>query len=170
LVEVKLRVARAVGGATQFEETAALEDAVQDRLGEIGIVQDPAPRGERFVRREKHRAMMQVAFVDDVEEDVGGVGPVGEIADFVDDQHVGMGVGRQRVAELALAGRPREALDEGGGRGEARVEAVLDRAVAMATARWILSVPLGPLAMRQWPWVISSGPSTLPSKARRTLL
>jgi len=77
-------VARAVGGATQFEETAALEDAVQDRLGQIGIVQDPAPRGEGFVRREKHRAVVQVAFVDDVEEDVGEVGPVGEIADFVD--------------------------------------------------------------------------------------
>jgi hypothetical protein len=35
---------------------------------------------------------MQVAVVDDLKEDVGGVGPVAEIADLVDDEHVGMRV------------------------------------------------------------------------------
>jgi hypothetical protein len=85
-----------------------LEDPIQDGLGEIRIMEDPAPGGERFVRGEDHRAMMQVALVDDVEEHVGGIGPVAEIAYFVDDQHVRMGVGRQRMAKLALAGRDRE--------------------------------------------------------------
>ncbi len=71
---------------------------------------------------------MQVALVDDVEEDVGGVRSVGEIADLVDDEDVGMGVGGQDVAEPALARGGGQLVDEGGRRGEARLEAVLDRA------------------------------------------
>ena len=112
MVEVKLHVSSAVRRPAQLEVAAALEDPVQDRLGEVWVMEDPAPGGERFVRREDHRAVMQVAFVDDVEEDVGGIGPVAQIAHFVDDQHVRMGVGRECMAELALAGRDGELIDE----------------------------------------------------------
>ena len=42
-----------------------------------------------------------MALVDDVEEHVGRVGAVREIADFVDDQDRRMRVGRQRLRELA---------------------------------------------------------------------
>ena len=57
--------------------------------------------------------------VDDVEEHVGGVGAVGEIADLVDDQDGRMRVGRERMGELAGAKRGREIVDERrGGREE----------------------------------------------------
>lgn len=58
---------------------------------------------------------MQVALVDDMEEEVGGVGPVAEVADLVADENVGMGVGREDVAEPALAGGGGQFVDEGGG-------------------------------------------------------
>jgi hypothetical protein len=49
--------------------------------------------------------MPPMALVDDVEEHVGGVGAVGEIADFVDDEDRGMRVDRQGVREFAGAKR-----------------------------------------------------------------
>ena len=45
-----------------------------------------APRLERCVGRENHGAAAAVSFIDDVEEHVGGVGAVGEVAHFVDHQ------------------------------------------------------------------------------------
>ena len=52
-------------------------------------MQDIAPRGQRgLVGGEQHRATALVTFVDDVEQDVGGVGSVGQVADLVDDQNV----------------------------------------------------------------------------------
>ena len=67
--------------------------------------------------------------VDDVEEHVGGVGAVGEVADLVDDEDGGMRVGRQRLRELPGAKRGREVVDERGGGREVRIEAVLDGAI-----------------------------------------
>jgi hypothetical protein len=39
--------------------------------------------------------------VDDVEEHIGGIGAVGEIAHFVDDQDARLDVGRERLGEAA---------------------------------------------------------------------
>jgi hypothetical protein len=38
---------------------------------------------------EDHWALVQVAVVDDLEEDIGGVRAIAEMADLVDDQHMG---------------------------------------------------------------------------------
>ncbi len=89
--------------AVELKQAAALEDAVEDRLGEIVVVQHPAPGGERLVGGEDHRAPALVALVDDVEEHVGGVGAVGEVADLVDDEHGRVGVARERLGEPPLA-------------------------------------------------------------------
>ncbi len=43
-----------------------------------------APPLRVLVRGEQHRAVTDVALVDDVVEDVGGVVPVGEVADLRD--------------------------------------------------------------------------------------
>ncbi len=64
--------------------------------------------------------------IDDMEEHVGGVGAVREIADLVDHQQIGLRVQRERVDELAPSTGTREVVDELGGRGKERVEAVLD--------------------------------------------
>ena len=106
-----------------------LEDPIENRLRQVVIVEDAAPRFEGLVGHKDHRAMPPVPFVDDVEEHVGGVGPVGEVADFVDNEHRRMRVGREGVRELAGAKGRREIVDERGGRGEEGIEAVLDRAV-----------------------------------------
>ena len=63
----------------------------------------------RLVGGEDHRALAQVAVVDDVEEHVGGVGAVGEVADLVDDEHVRVSVARRapRASRPCAAGARR---------------------------------------------------------------
>jgi hypothetical protein len=56
-------------------------DAVDDGFGEIVIVEDIAPAFGRLVGGEDHRAASDVAVVDDVVEDVGGVVAVAEVSD-----------------------------------------------------------------------------------------
>ena len=72
---------------------------------------------------------MQVAVVDDVEEDVGGIGAVGEVADLVDDEHVRVDILAEGLAQAAEATGGGEIVDEVGGGGEERGGAVLDGAV-----------------------------------------
>jgi hypothetical protein len=92
-------------------------------------MQDSPPAVESLVRGEDHRPLAQVAIVDHVVEHVGGIGPVGQVADLVHDQHVGMGVGRQRIVELSGMTGVGQVLDQLRGSGEERVESVLDRPV-----------------------------------------
>ena len=79
------------------------ENAVQDGLGEIGIVEHLAPGFEGFVGGEDHGSLVQVAIIDDLEEDIGSIRAVGEIPDFVDDQDRGMGVSCQNGSQPAFA-------------------------------------------------------------------
>jgi hypothetical protein len=116
-------------GAVEAEDPAAFEDAVDDGRRQVGVVEHAAPALEGLVGREDHRATAQVAVVDDVEEHVGRVASVGEVADLVDHEHGGMGVGREGLHEASLATGAREIVDERGGGGEERLEAVLDGAV-----------------------------------------
>lgn len=122
-------VAASDGGAVELEDASALEDAVDDGIGEILVVEHVAPSLGRLVGCEHHRAAADVALVDDMEQDVGGVVAVGEVADLVDHEYVRLHVARESAAERAVATCGREILDEVGGRGEERVEAVLKGAV-----------------------------------------
>jgi hypothetical protein len=60
----------------------------------------------------KSMGFREVAFVDDLEEDVGGVVPEGEVADLVDDQDVGVEVVVERLGQPSGAGGVGEFLDE----------------------------------------------------------
>src|SRR5690606_32201483 len=71
----------------------------------------------------------EISLVDDLEENVCGVVGEGEVANLVDDEHVGVQVVVERGLEPAGAGGVGEALDELGGGGEASLEAILDGAV-----------------------------------------
>ena len=83
-------------------------------------MQDLPPRGQRrLVGSEQHRAAPLVAFVDDVKQDVGGIGSVGEVADFVDDQDVGLQVVSELLLQSALTAGHGEALDQHRGGDEA---------------------------------------------------
>ena len=119
-------MSRSVGAAAELDVAAAFQDAVEDGLGEIRVVEDPPPGGQGLVGREDQGAVVQMAVVDDLEEDVGGVGAVAEITDLIDDQHGRVRVPRQDVTQATPARDCRELIDEIGGGGEEGVEAILD--------------------------------------------
>ena len=115
--------------AAQLHQPPALEHAIEDGLGEVGVVQHQPPRGERFVGGEDHRSPVQVTLVDDLEHQIGGVTTDGQVADLVDHQHRGVRVVRQRPGQFAAPRGPGEGLDHLGGAGEQGLVAVLDGAV-----------------------------------------
>ena len=120
---------RAHRGPVEAKKSAALEDAIDDRIGEIVVVKDSAPTTRMFIGREDHRATSDVAIVDDVIEDVRGIVAVGEVADFIDDEHVRLDVASERFVHATLATRGRELFDESGSGREERIETVLHRAI-----------------------------------------
>ncbi len=98
-------------------------------MGEILVVEDTAPLGHGLVRGEDHRTLPAMAIVDDMEEHVGGVGAVRQIADFVDDEQIGMRVRREGVHEPARAKRGRQIVDQLSPSDETCIEAVLNRSI-----------------------------------------
>ena len=88
-------------------------------------MQDIAPRGQRgLVGGEQDRATALVTFVDGVEQDVGGVGSVGQVADLVDDQSVRLQVVSELLLQSAMPVGHGQTPDEHRGDDEARGEAV----------------------------------------------
>jgi hypothetical protein len=120
----------AVGRAAKVEDPTAFQDAIDDGLREVGVVEDGSPGGERFVGGEDHRLVMQVAVVDDMEEKIGGVVSDREVADLIDDEDVGMGVESEMGSELSVTLSSGERFNEVGRAGEERFVAVLDGAVS----------------------------------------
>jgi hypothetical protein len=106
-------------------------------------VENGSPGGEGLVGGEDHRSLLEVAFVDDVEQHIGRIGSVGKIPDLVDDQHVGIDVGDQRRAEGVLSKGLGEIVDQSCSGGEQAVIAILNGAIGdsdgqmgLATARF----------------------------------
>ena len=91
----------------QAQQPSSLEHTIDDDLGEVVVVQHLAPALRVLVRREDHRAPLDVTLVDDVEEHVGGVVAVREVADLVDDEHVRFEVARERFAKPTVTTRAR---------------------------------------------------------------
>ena len=78
-----------VRGTVEDQQPAAFEGSVHDRLGQIMIMEDGAPSSQRrLVGREDDRPLLEMAVVDHMEEDIGGIETVGEVADLIDDEHV----------------------------------------------------------------------------------
>ena len=124
-----LDVAGAIGAAAHFEMSAAFEEAIDDVLGQIAIMQHVAPGRQRLVGGDEDRELPEVAFVDDPIEHVGRVGRVREVADFIEDQHVRVQKRGERRVERAETGGVRQLADQHIGGDEARVEAMLERAI-----------------------------------------
>lgn len=122
-------VARPVGRAVEGDETTALEQTIDDGFGQIGVVEDFAPGGGGLVCGQDHGSFGKVTVVDEVVEDVGCVGAVGQVAHLVDDQDMDADVGTKNVLEAASPRRPGQVIDESGRGGEHGLEAVLDGAV-----------------------------------------
>ncbi len=111
----------------QREETTALQDAVDDRVGEVFVMQYASPLVERFVGGEDHRALLPMAIVDDMEEHVCSIGPVGEVPHFVDHNDRGMDISGERVGELPTTKCGRKVVDEFSGGDKQRVKSILNR-------------------------------------------
>ena len=141
----------------QREEATALEDAIDNRVREVFIVQHASPLVQRFIRGEDHRALLAMPIVDDVEEHVGRVGAVGEISDLIDDQDRGMRVRRERRGKASGAKGRGEIIDQFRGRDKARIKAMLNGAVRDGDREMRFPRPGLPLKIRQWPSVVKSG-------------
>ena len=89
-------VTGAVAGPSELDVSSALEDAVEECFGEVWIMEDMTPCGKRLVGREEQGFAGEVAFVDDLEEHVGGVILEAEISDLVDHEDVGVEVVAER--------------------------------------------------------------------------
>ena len=79
--------------------------------------------------------------VDHLEQHVGRVGGVGEIAELVDDEHARLHVGGERLAQLPGPRGDRELLDEVVRLAEERRRPVLDGAVGDGDAEVRLPEP-----------------------------
>ena len=92
-----------VGRAIHFEEPSPFEDAIDDGIRKVRVVEDASPGLEVFVGGEEHGAGFEVALVHDVEQNVGRVRPIGEVADLITDEDVGLRVANESRVELAFA-------------------------------------------------------------------
>ncbi len=118
-----------VGRTAEVDDAPALEDAVEDRLGEIRIVKDLSPGVDRLIRRENHGSAFEVALVDDLEEHVGRIRWMDEVADLVDHEDRDRDQGMECFGEASVTAGDRELVDEFVGGRKVGLEAVLDRTV-----------------------------------------
>lgn len=102
---VKRVMLRSDRWSVEREQATPVEDPVDDSGAEVLVMKNAAPGLRRLVRGEDHRALLEVARVDDVEEHVRGVGPVGEVADLVANEDVGSRVERYCIAHSPFAAR-----------------------------------------------------------------
>jgi len=111
-------MASAIGPTPQQEVGPPFEQAVQDGLGQVSIMKQLAEGGQRFVRGHDHGPCLEVAVVDHPVQHVGGIGSIALVAEFVDDEDVGMDERFESFLEASLGGCGREVADELVGGGE----------------------------------------------------
>src|SRR5277367_4928027 len=78
-----------------------LQDSVEQRLGEILIMEDIAPSPQRLVGGEESRSALNVPGIDDGVQDIGSIGGMREIAKLIDDEHLRGDKGLCGVPKLA---------------------------------------------------------------------
>src|SRR2546422_11325781 len=109
-------------GSIEANEPSALQDAVEDGGRQILVVEHLPPFIQRLIGSEDHGPFAQVAVFYHMGKNVWGVLRIGQVADLVNEPHVGGGVGGQRLLEPSLLAGGGESFDEFPGRGGKRVE------------------------------------------------
>src|SRR4051794_39539876 len=117
-------VAEAPGLVAGVDDVRAVGEPVDDGFGEAGVVEDLGPFAEWEVGGDDQRSAF-VAFGEDLEEELGGAGGQGEIAELVQDDELGSGVARDDAGEFAAAFGFLELVGQRGERGEADAPAGL---------------------------------------------
>src|SRR5208282_6458457 len=87
----------AVGIAFQESDIGMMGEAVEQRGDAGGVGEDGIPFLEGFVGSQDH-GIAFVAVVDDFEQQVGGVGVIGQVTDFVKHEQAGAGVETELAA------------------------------------------------------------------------
>jgi hypothetical protein len=75
-------------GAIEADEPSPSQDAVEDRRGQILVEQHLPPLVQGLVGGGDHGPLAQVPVVHHMEEHVGGVLCIGQVADLVHDEYV----------------------------------------------------------------------------------
>ena len=117
-----------------------------------------SPLAQWLIGGEDHRPFLQVPIVDHMEEHVGSVRTVGQISDLIDHQNMRVGIGRERLLEVSSLASIGEILDEFRFGGEESLEAVRMARYPMATAGWVLPLPVLPCRINDRPSVTKSSP------------
>src|ERR1700694_48389 len=117
-------------GTIEVNQAAALQDTIQDGSCEVLVVQHLSPFTEWLVGGKDHGPFSQVAIINDMKQDVGSVLSIGQIANFVHDQNMRMGVGQKRFLQVSCLAGIGKILDQFRSRGAERLKAILDGTVA----------------------------------------
>ena len=59
-----------------MDEASTFQDSIQDSGRQVLVVQDLSPLAERLIGGEDQRSFSQVAMVDHMKQDIGGIGTV----------------------------------------------------------------------------------------------
>src|ERR1700730_871310 len=113
----------------EVDQTASFQDTIEDSGRHIFVVEYLAPLPQGFIGGEDHGPLSQVPVIDHMEQDVGGIGSIGQVAEFVDQQYMRVGVGYKRLLETSFLAGIGELLDQFGCGCEQSFAAILDRSI-----------------------------------------
>src|SRR5258708_26984329 len=105
------------GGSAKMDESPKFQDSIEDGSCQVLVVQNFTPLTEGLVGSKDHRAFFEIAIIHHMEQNIGGVGAIAKIPDFIDHDDVRTSVGGQRLLQEAFGAGVRQMLDEFGGRG-----------------------------------------------------
>src|SRR5450756_481100 len=88
-----------------------MEEPVEHRRSDGGVVEDAPPGRDAQVRRERDRALL-VSLADDLEERRGGLGGQGQVAHLVDHEELRAGIEAHRRGPAAFDRGPVAACRE----------------------------------------------------------
>src|SRR3990170_4293904 len=108
----------AVGVSLEFEDVAAMGEAVQEGSGQAGVAEDLRPAGEVQIGGDQHRPPL-VALGEDAEQQLGAGLGEGDEPDLVQNEQVQPEERALQFTQPQLCLCLRELIDETGGGGEA---------------------------------------------------
>lgn len=109
-----------------------VEGAVEDGASELFILQDLAPMLEGFISGEEGGFALEIATINNLEENVSRARTITEIAHLIDDQDMGQ---KERLEGEGEVMGDSQIVDQGRRRSESCDIAVLDRFVGNGNAK-----------------------------------
>ena len=67
-----------------MNEASTFQDSIEDGSCQVLVVQHFSPLTEGLVGSKDHRAFFEIAIIHHMEQNIGGVGAIAKIPDFID--------------------------------------------------------------------------------------